>query len=68
MDLGLVGRRALVCASSSGLGLACAAALARCKTMARREALCSDPMWASPATRPGHTRPVKRALSGADLF
>jgi 3-oxoacyl-[acyl-carrier protein] reductase len=29
MDLGLVGRRALVCASSSGLGLACAAALAR---------------------------------------
>jgi 3-oxoacyl-[acyl-carrier protein] reductase len=29
MDLGLNGRRALVCASSSGLGLACAAALAR---------------------------------------
>ena len=29
MDLGIVGRRALVCASSSGLGLACAAALAR---------------------------------------
>lgn len=29
MDLGLAGRRALVCASSSGLGLACAAALAR---------------------------------------
>lgn len=45
-----------------------AAALARCKTMARREELCSDPMWASPVTRPGHTRPVKRALSGADLF
>ena len=29
MDLGIAGRRALVCASSSGLGLACAAALAR---------------------------------------
>lgn len=29
MDLGLAGRRALVCASSSGLGLACATALAR---------------------------------------
>ena len=29
MDLGITGRRALVCASSSGLGLACAAALAR---------------------------------------
>lgn len=29
MDLGLSGRRALVCASSSGLGLACAVALAR---------------------------------------
>jgi len=29
MDLGLSSRRALVCASSSGLGLACAAALAR---------------------------------------
>ena len=29
MDLGLQGRRALVCASSAGLGKACAAALAR---------------------------------------
>ena len=29
MDLGINGRRALVCASSSGLGLACATALAR---------------------------------------
>jgi 3-oxoacyl-[acyl-carrier protein] reductase len=29
MDLGLKGRRALVCASSQGLGLACATALAR---------------------------------------
>jgi 3-oxoacyl-[acyl-carrier protein] reductase len=29
MDLGITGRRALVCASSSGLGLACASALAR---------------------------------------
>ena len=29
MDLGLAGRRALVCASSSGLGKACASALAR---------------------------------------
>ncbi|MDY0748145.1 SDR family oxidoreductase [Paucibacter sp. R3-3] len=29
MDLGLLGRRALVCASSRGLGLACASALAR---------------------------------------
>jgi 3-oxoacyl-[acyl-carrier protein] reductase len=29
MDLGLQGRRALVCASSQGLGLACATALAR---------------------------------------
>jgi 3-oxoacyl-[acyl-carrier protein] reductase len=29
MDLGITGRRALVCASSSGLGLACATALAR---------------------------------------
>ncbi|HYF18912.1 MAG TPA: SDR family oxidoreductase [Ramlibacter sp.] len=29
MELGIAGRRALVCASSSGLGLACAAALAR---------------------------------------
>jgi len=29
MDLGIAGRRALVCASSSGLGLSCAAALAR---------------------------------------
>jgi 3-oxoacyl-[acyl-carrier protein] reductase len=29
MDLGLQGRKALVCASSSGLGLACARALAR---------------------------------------
>ena len=29
MDLGLTGRRALVCASSKGLGKACAAALAR---------------------------------------
>jgi 3-oxoacyl-[acyl-carrier protein] reductase len=29
MDLGLVGRRAIVCASSRGLGLACATALAR---------------------------------------
>jgi 3-oxoacyl-[acyl-carrier protein] reductase len=29
MDLGIAGRRALVCASSSGLGLACATALAR---------------------------------------
>ncbi len=29
MDLGLIGRRALVCASSGGLGKACAAALAR---------------------------------------
>jgi 3-oxoacyl-[acyl-carrier protein] reductase len=29
MDLGISGRRALVCASSSGLGLACAIALAR---------------------------------------
>jgi len=29
MDLGIAGRRALVCASSSGLGLACAIALAR---------------------------------------
>lgn len=29
MDLGLAGRRALVCASSSGLGLACAEALSR---------------------------------------
>jgi len=29
MDLGLAGRRALICASSQGLGLACAEALAR---------------------------------------
>ena len=29
MDLGLTGRRALVCASSKGLGYACALALAR---------------------------------------
>ena len=29
MDLGLKGRKALVCASSQGLGLACATALAR---------------------------------------
>ncbi|QYZ69578.1 SDR family oxidoreductase [Neotabrizicola shimadae] len=29
MDLGITGRRALVCASSQGLGLACATALAR---------------------------------------
>ena len=29
MDLGIAGRRALICASSSGLGLACAVALAR---------------------------------------
>ena len=29
MDLGLVGRKAIVCASSQGLGLACATALAR---------------------------------------
>ena len=29
MDLGISGRRALVCASSQGLGLACATALAR---------------------------------------
>jgi len=29
MDLGIAGRKALVCASSQGLGLACAAALAR---------------------------------------
>ncbi|WP_260927053.1 SDR family oxidoreductase [Novosphingobium sp. 9] len=29
MDLGIAGRRALVCASSKGLGLACATALAR---------------------------------------
>ena len=29
MDLGIKGRRAVVCASSQGLGLACAAALAR---------------------------------------
>lgn len=29
MDLGIAGRRALVCASSQGLGLACATALAR---------------------------------------
>ena len=28
MDLGIAGRRAIVCASSSGLGFACAAALA----------------------------------------
>ncbi|MCX7320845.1 MAG: 3-oxoacyl-ACP reductase, partial [Hyphomicrobiales bacterium] len=28
MDLGIKGRRALVCASSKGLGLGCAAALA----------------------------------------
>jgi 3-oxoacyl-[acyl-carrier protein] reductase len=29
MDLGIQGRRAIVCASSRGLGKACAAALAR---------------------------------------
>ncbi|MCW5672384.1 MAG: 3-oxoacyl-ACP reductase, partial [Hydrogenophaga sp.] len=29
MDLGIAGRRALVCASSKGLGLACATALAQ---------------------------------------
>ena len=29
MDLGISGRRALICASSSGLGLACATALAQ---------------------------------------
>lgn len=29
MDLGIDGRKALVCASSQGLGLACATALAR---------------------------------------
>ena len=29
MDLGLEGRKAIVCASSKGLGLACATALAR---------------------------------------
>ncbi|WP_242153594.1 SDR family oxidoreductase [Sphingomonas sp. BAUL-RG-20F-R05-02] len=29
MDLGIIGRRALVCASSAGLGYACASALAR---------------------------------------
>ena len=29
MDLGIAGRRALVCAASKGLGKACAAALAR---------------------------------------
>src|ERR1700761_7817554 len=29
MDLGIAGRRALICASSQGLGLACAEALAR---------------------------------------
>ena len=28
MDLGITGRKALVCASSQGLGLACASALA----------------------------------------
>ena len=29
MDLGIRGKRAIVCASSKGLGLACATALAR---------------------------------------
>jgi 3-oxoacyl-[acyl-carrier protein] reductase len=29
MDLGITGRKAVVCASSKGLGLACATALAR---------------------------------------
>ena len=29
MDLGLKGRKAIICASSQGLGLACATALAR---------------------------------------
>ena len=29
MDLGLVGRKAIVCASSKGLGRACAMSLAR---------------------------------------
>ena len=29
MDLGLTGRKAIICASSQGLGLACATALAR---------------------------------------
>jgi 3-oxoacyl-[acyl-carrier protein] reductase len=29
MDLGITGRKAVVCASSRGLGLACATALAR---------------------------------------
>lgn len=43
-------------------------ALARCKTMARRAAMCSDPLWASPAARPGRPRPAKRSLSGAELF
>jgi 3-oxoacyl-[acyl-carrier protein] reductase len=29
MDLGIAGRKAIVCASSKGLGLACATSLAR---------------------------------------
>ena len=35
MDLGIRGRRALVCASSKGLGLGCAEALAAGRAMVR---------------------------------
>ena len=33
MELGIAGRRALVCASSKGLGKGCALALAACNTV-----------------------------------
>ena len=40
MDLGLTGRKAIVCASSQGLGLACAESLAReaCERLDQRPA------------------------------
>lgn len=59
MDLGLSGRRALVCASSSGLGKACATALARegCEVVlngrdAQRLAAAADDIAARFGSRP----------------
>lgn len=59
MDLGLTGRRAIVCASSSGLGKACATALARegCEVVlngrdAERLALAADEIEGRVGRRP----------------
>ena len=68
MDLGIAGRRALVCAASKGLGRACAMALAEkawrwSSTPAAREALeATAAEIRAPARRPGdgRRRPTSR--------